>query len=255
MILEDFHLHTTFSDGKNTPEEMIRAALDMGMKRIGISDHAPTPCGESYCIARDRVTEYRETIGALKEKYRGKIDVLCGIEQDLYSYDPAEGYDYVIGSVHAFKHGDAYYDVDYSAERLAEVTEQFYGGDYMTMAEDYFARVAQLAGMRPDIIGHIDLLTKFNEGDKTFSTKNERYLTAAYGAVDALLPCGAAFEINTGAISRKRRTTPYPSVEILHYILSRGGHVIFSSDAHSAENLCYEFETWHGYFRDLGFKI
>ena len=83
MILEDFHLHTTFSDGKNTPEEMIRAALDMGMKRIGISDHAPTPCGESYCIARDRVTEYRETVNALKEKYRGRIDVLCGIEQDL----------------------------------------------------------------------------------------------------------------------------------------------------------------------------
>ena len=47
MILEDFHLHTTFSDGKHTPEEMIRAALDMGMKRIGISDHAPTPSGES----------------------------------------------------------------------------------------------------------------------------------------------------------------------------------------------------------------
>lgn len=255
MILEDFHVHTTFSDGKNTPDEVVRAAIDLGMKRIGISDHSYAKMDEGFCLLRDAAEEYKRAIGELKEKYRGKIEILCGIEQDLYSPIPAEGYDYVIGSVHHFKRGNEYANVDMSAECLCWVAEEWYGGDLYAMTEAYFDAVAQLGALRPNIIGHIDLVTKYNEGDKMFSTKDERYLAAAYRAVDALLPCGAAFEINTGAISRKKRTTPYPSVEILHYILSRGGRVIFSSDAHRAENLCYEFETWQGYFRDLGFRI
>ena len=41
MILEDFHMHTTFCDGVNTPEEMVQAAIRLGMKRIGFSAHAP----------------------------------------------------------------------------------------------------------------------------------------------------------------------------------------------------------------------
>lgn len=250
MILQDLHVHTTFSDGANTPEEMVRAALDLGVTRLGFSDHAHTPGGESYCMTLENIPIYRETVQALKEKYCGKIQILCGIEQDLYSDVPAEGYDYVIGSVHALKHGDRCYDVDHTEERFVDLVHRFYGGDYIRMAEDYFANVAHLVDLHPNIVGHIDLVTKFNEGDRLFDTKNPRYLAAAYRAVDALLPTGVAFEINTGAISRKRRLSPYPSDDILRYILAHGGKVIFSSDAHRAETLCYQFEKWEQYFRD-----
>ena len=34
--MKDLHVHTTFSDGKNTPEEMILAALDKGLETIGV---------------------------------------------------------------------------------------------------------------------------------------------------------------------------------------------------------------------------
>ena len=44
MIREDFHTHTTYSDGKGSPEEMIRAALRAGMRRIGFSDHSYADC-------------------------------------------------------------------------------------------------------------------------------------------------------------------------------------------------------------------
>ena len=252
MILEDFHVHTTFSDGVNTPEEMVRAALDLGMARLGFSDHAHTPGGEDYCMTLENIPIYRETVRALKEKYRGKIQILCGIEQDLYSDVPTDGYDYVIGSVHSLKKEDRYYDVDDTEERLVDLVHRFYGGDYVRMAEDYFANVANLVDLHPNIVGHIDLVTKFNEGDRLFDTRDPRYLAAAYRAVDALVPTGAAFEINTGAISRKRRTSPYPSEDILRYIVSHGGKLIFSSDAHSAETLCCQFEKWHSYFCDNG---
>jgi histidinol-phosphatase (PHP family) len=252
MILEDFHVHTTFSDGVNTPEEMVRAAMEMGLRRIGFSDHAHTPGGESYCMAMEHITAYRETVAGLKEKYRGKIGILCGIEQDLYSDVPTDGYDYVIGSVHALKHGDRYYDVDDTEDVFMELVTRFYDGDYIRMAEDYFNCVSQLTDLRPNIVGHMDLITKFNEGDRLFDTRDPRYLAAAKRAVAALLPTGAAFEINTGAISRKRRSNPYPSEDILRHIVAKGGKLVFSGDAHSAETLCYQFEKWNSYFHDLG---
>ncbi len=252
MILEDFHVHTTFSDGENTPEEMVRAAIGLGVKRLGFSDHAHTPGGESYCMSLESIPAYRKTIRDLKEKYRGEIEIFCGIEQDLFSDVPTDGYDYVIGSVHALPHGDRCYDVDDTEAILTEMAARFYGGDYIAMAEDYFAHVAQLGKLRPNIIGHLDLVTKFNEGDRLFDTHDPRYLMAAYRAVDALLPLGVPFEINTGAISRKRRTSPYPSEDILRYILSHSGKVVFSSDAHSAKTLCYQFEKWNSHFSELG---
>ena len=39
MTACDFHLHTTFSDGKNTPEEMVLAAIRRGFDTVAFSDH------------------------------------------------------------------------------------------------------------------------------------------------------------------------------------------------------------------------
>jgi histidinol-phosphatase (PHP family) len=71
-----------------------------------------------------------------------------------------------------------------------------------------------------------------------------RYLAAAYGAIDALLPTGAIFEINTGALSRLWRTSPYPAPALLDYIKSHGGRVVLTGDSHAAETLCYAFDDW-----------
>jgi len=98
--------------------------------------------------------------------------------------------------------------------------------------------------MKPDIVGQIDLITKFNRGGVLFDENDERYLAAARRAVDVLIPTGALFEINTGAISRGYRDTPYPAPRILEYIRSKGGKFILSGDTHRAENLCYGFDTW-----------
>ena len=58
MMLSDFHVHTTFSDGKHTPEEMILSAVEKGMTAIGFSDHSYTAFDESYCIAKEKQTQY-----------------------------------------------------------------------------------------------------------------------------------------------------------------------------------------------------
>lgn len=51
----DLHTHTTFSDGRNSPEEMVLSAIGMVMSTLGISDHSYTSFDESYCIPRYRL--------------------------------------------------------------------------------------------------------------------------------------------------------------------------------------------------------
>ena len=243
MITEDLHVHTTFCDGANTPREMVEAALRKGLKRIGFSGHSHTAIDESYCMAFG-AEEYRREIARLKEEYRGKIDVLCGVEQDYYSDDTTDGYDFVIGSVHYIKAGETYIPVDDTAEKLSEGAELF-NGDVYALVEAYYATVADVVNKTNcDIIGHFDLITKFSERTPLFNTSHPRYVAAWQSAADALLRTGKVFEINTGAISRGYRTSPYPSAEICRYLASRGAVFRLSGDSHRADTLCFDFDQW-----------
>lgn len=243
MIRWDFHVHTTFSDGKNTPEEMVLAAIQKGMTAIGFSDHSHTPFDTSYCMGKDQIPRYQETIWALREKYRGKIQIFCGIEQDLYSGVPAGGFDYVIGSVHYLQVGQTYIPVDESPKILLEAAKTYFGGDIYKLVEAYYRAVSEVVGKTgADIIGHFDLIRKFNRGGCLFSEEDPRYLAPATAAADQLLKTGKCFEINTGAVSRGYRQEPYPSPTLRSYISTRGGKWIASSDSHRAQTLCFGFD-------------
>lgn len=237
----DLHTHTLFSDGQNTPEEMIQAAIEKGLDTIGISDHSYTFFDESYCMARNRIPEYRQIIAELKEKYSSQIKVLCGIEQDFYSRESADEYDYVIGSVHyLYVHG-RYIPVDETPEILLEAVQNHFGGDIYNLCEFYFETVSRVVSQTgADIIGHLDLIQKFNEGDRLFDSHHPRYVEAAQNAALELLKTGKVFEINTGAMSRGYRTVPYPAPELLQFIRAHGGKCIHSSDSHSTGTLCVE---------------
>ena len=50
-----------------------------------------------------RTQLYRAQAAKLKERYAGKLDILCGLEWDLYSDDDPAAYDYWIGSAHYVK--------------------------------------------------------------------------------------------------------------------------------------------------------
>ena len=117
--------------------------------------------------------------------------------------------------------------------------------DFAALSEAYYETLSMIPEyFKPDIIGHLDLVTKYNEGDRLFDTTSERYQRAARSAVDALVPLGVPFEINTGAIARGYRVTPYPSLPLIEYIKGRGAQLILSSDAHKAESLAGKFEEF-----------
>lgn len=81
----NLHNHTTFSDGKLTPEELVQAAINYGFSHIGISDHFRTSklgASAQYVIP-EFWDEYVEHIRRLASTYAGQITVLAGIEIDF----------------------------------------------------------------------------------------------------------------------------------------------------------------------------
>ncbi len=246
MYSSDLHVHSTFSDGKNTVEEIILSAIDMGLTQIGISDHSYTWFDESYCMKKTSIEDYRSNLLELKEKYSDKIKVKIGIEQDYYSEESTTQYDYVIGSVHYIKVENEFVPVDESPEILIDAVNEYFNGDIYALIEEYYKTVSDVAEKtNADIIGHFDLITKFNENSKLFDENNDRYVTAYKRAADKLLQSEAIFEINTGAISRGYRSTPYPSVGIYKYLNENGARFVLSSDSHSKDTLCYSFEKFY----------
>ena len=241
----DLHTHTTYCDGKNTPEEMARAAVAQGLDCLGFSGHGYAPYDADACMTREGAAAYRAEVAALKEKYRGQLRILCGVEQDYWSDESTEPYEYVIGSVHYVRAGDELICVDDTPERAQKGVDAYFGGDWYAFAAAYFDTVADVAEKtKCDVIGHFDLVCKFNERERLFDERHPRYVRAWQAAVDRLLPYGKPFELNTGAMSRGYKTAPYPSMDMIGYIRDRGGKLILSSDSHSDRTLCYRFSDY-----------
>lgn len=244
----DLHVHTCYSDGKNSPETVVQKAIEIGLEVLGFSDHGVTETAEIYGMNKVESEKYFDEISLLKEKYKDKIKILCGVEKEIYSSECTDKYDYVIGSVHYIKVGDNYIPVDHTPEKILQGAENFFGGDIYKMLESYFDSISKVAEeTNCDIIGHFDLVTKFNEQTPLFDENDERYVNAWKSAVDRIIERCRIFEINTGAMSRGYRTTPYPSREMIDYIKSKGGKLILSSDSHKAEDICYKFEDAEKY--------
>lgn len=249
----DFHIHTDLCDGNCPPEEMAESALRHGLEVLGFSGHGYTPYDESYCMCGSTIKEYRNEVQHLAEKYRGSMEILCGIEQDCLAGKPAEAWDYVIGSVHYIRCGDEYVPIDETAEILTDAAGRYFGGDIYGLIGRYYetaAAVCEATGA--DIIGHFDLISKFNrggEGGKSgalFDEGDPRYVESWKAAADRLIEADVPFEINTGAMSRGYRQEPYPSEPIREYIARRGGSFILSSDSHGTGTLCYRFDEYSG---------
>lgn len=238
----NLHAHTTFCDGKHSAEEMVLAAIDAGMETLGFSGHSGLPFYTDWSMNAVHTQAYQKEILRLKEVYGDQICILLGIEQDLLAGVPSYPYDYVIGSVHCLQVDGEHFMVDETAEVLSNAAKKHFGGDFYRLCKFYYQMMTQVVEMtRCDIVGHFDLVTKFNEGGCQFDENDPRYLKAALDALDFLLEKDVVFEINTGAMSRGYRRAPYPSPILLRRIAEKGGRVTITSDAHAKENLLYAF--------------
>lgn len=244
-MISDLHVHTTFCDGKNTPEEMVLSAIEKGLDRIGIVCHAQLPFRSDWSIKQAKVKPFQDEVYRLKEKYKDKIQVLCGTELDYFTDIDLSNFEFTIGSVHYFYKDGVYSPIDHSEADFTNSVETLFNGDYYSACENYYEILSGYATkFNPTFIGHFDLVRKFNKGNKLFDENHPRYLSAMEKAMDKLLTLGVPFEVNTGAISRGFQDNPYPSSKAIEMLKAKGGKLIINSDSHSAENIAYQFDKW-----------
>lgn len=252
---QNLHTHTSFCDGKNTPEEMARAAIALGMDSLGFSGHAPMsgPNGD-WTMGEEDVPRYRAEVLRLREKYAGRLEIFLGLERDLDSPPQLGLWDYVIGSVHQIWREGVPLPVDGSEAELIQNVERYYAGDFYAFAEDYYRRVGETAEETGcQIVGHFDLVTKFNEGDRLFDTGHPRYVRAALEALERLAGRDVIFEVNTGAMSRGYRSAPYPAPWLLRAMRERNLSICITGDSHSSDTLLYAFPQAERLALDCGY--
>ena len=252
MEYSDLHIHTVFSDGIHTMEEMVRAAAKRNFVSIGISDHSYTAFDRSYCMSADRLDEYHAELARLKAVYADRIEVYAGLEQDGYSAPVDRSrYDYLIGDCHYIRVGQQYFSVDHDREIQKNTVEQWFGGDALAYARVYFdTYVERMRLCRPDVLGHFDLAAKFGLVDEN----SPLYRSMALEALLAVLEVVPVLEMNTGAIARGLRKEAYPNRFLLREVLLHGGQILLSGDAHNCRMLGFAFDEAMELLRESGFR-
>ncbi len=103
-----FHCHSTWSDGRNSIEEMAQAAHDLGLQYLGMADHSKSSF-QANGLDEKRFREQRKEIEKLNEKFaKNDFKIFAGVECDIladgrldFSDDFLAEFDYVVASVHA----------------------------------------------------------------------------------------------------------------------------------------------------------
>jgi histidinol-phosphatase (PHP family) len=224
-------------------EAYVERAIELGLRETGFSDHCPLPNGLNAQVrmGEEELDYYVRRVTELRFEYRGKIDVLLGLEMDYL--DGFEDYfeqmvwrypwDYVIGSIH---HLDPECRVFAWSPLVKENPAEFYAR--------YFKQMEKMArtGLY-DIIAHFDVPKR--SGRPPAIEESDVIRHALEGIADA----GLCLEINTSGYRHPELATPqpYPSFPIVEQALSLGIPVTVNSDAHAPEQVGWEFpriERW-----------
>lgn len=250
MRYSNIHTHSSFSDGRHSIDENIESAIAQNMLSLGFSDHSYTACDTSYCMKEDDIPEYLNCIGRGKEKYRDAIKIFSGIELDYYSHMDTSLFDFVIASVHYINRGEDVFPVDFSADVQKQCVDRVFAGNVIDFAKCYFDMVVEhVNNVKPQLVGHFDLIDKFG----LMPTESEKYRKVSKQALSEVLKLCPYIEMNTGAISRGYRKTPYPVSFLLDSISSERGKIVLSSDSHDKKNLTFFFDECIEILRAHGF--
>ena len=251
----NYHTHSNWCDGKESPRRMIQEAIQKGFDAIGFSSHAMLPQDDiDWVLTPEKAVRYATEIRMLAEEFKDQIKVLCGVEADYIpgGANPDRGTyaavkpDYIIGSIHFIKAPDgAVFAFDHTPQILADGIRDHFGGDSTAFVKAYFAALREMVATCDfDVVGHPDLVRKFNAKHPYFDEKADWYRTELGRTADAIAKSGKLVEVNTGAIARGWLDDAYPSEDFRRMLREKGVKFILSSDAHESKALDCAFDKF-----------
>lgn len=246
MIKSSPHVHTDLVDGISPARQTVEKALDKGFCSLGFSEHARQPFNMEAGLSQSDEKLYIKIVKELSQTYSDELTISLGIERDEYSICNRSEYSYIIGSKHYIAREDYsdFFAVDSDEKTVKAGCDRFFGGNWYALCDRYFRELADyICSFKPDIIAHFDLVTKLNEKAGFFDENDPRYMKAGYGALERMSKAVRLMEINTGAMSRGYRTSPYPAPPFLKRWRELGGEIVFSSDCHNAKYLDYGYDA------------
>jgi histidinol-phosphatase (PHP family) len=243
MMLTNYHAHTIFCDGNDTPEELAHAAFTKGFTAFGFSAHAPAPKQKSWTLSSDKVHEYLQRIEGLKEEYNGKMEIYSGMEVDYLpgKLGPSSPHirelnlDYTIGSLHIIRvpGKDLYPTIDGPIEEFRLIIDNIFNKSWKDLITHYFSLIRRMVEEHSfDIVGHFDQIKARHTLGIDFSENEAWYRNAVLETLEAISRKEIILEINTGGKSRGKSDSFYPSTWILREAYGLGIPVTISSDAH-----------------------
>jgi histidinol-phosphatase (PHP family) len=240
----DYHMHSTYSDGRSSPEDYITHAIAAGLSEIGFSEHLTlfkdledwnmNPVNISPYI--NHIRRLSDRIKSIKIKIGLEVDFFAGKEEEIKTFLSSLPLDYIIGSVH------------YMGEKTVDLGPEFYEGKSIDkLFESYFDSVcAAVESEIFDIIGHCDLIRIY--GNKPSADQEPLYRKLA----KTMKAHNVAFEVNTNGRNRPLADF-YPDRKFLHIFSEENVPVCVNSDAHMPSRVGQYFDEAYELLRYLGF--
>jgi histidinol-phosphatase (PHP family) len=258
-VLTDYHVHLRPDERDATPERFFtaanaeryrEAAAERGIEELGVAEHI-----YRFAQALD-VWDHelwranaRDDIDAYCAFVREETDLRLGIEADfvwgredrMAELLAAREWDYVVGSVH-FLRDQAVDHPDYDVWTRR-------GHEPRRVWEEYFELLGEAAatGMF-DILAHPDLVKMWGPERPRPEGDLRRFYDRA---MDGIAESGIAVEVSTAGL-RKPVAELYPDPAFLEMVLDAGNPIALSSDAHTPDQLGFEYGRAVEILRDLG---
>lgn len=232
---------------KGELEAVVERAIAAGFSHYGLSEHCPRYRDEDLFPGEedlgpagllDAFEAYAREARALRERVGDRIQLLVGFETERL---PPEDWaarmrdlrervapDYIVGSVHDVQG----HVVDYSADKTREVAELL-GGKEALQGLYFDALIEVVQTLRPEVVGHIDLIRKFDGPSPAFSPRIMRRIDET---LEVIRGTGGVLDVNC-ATHRRGLGPVYPLPEILSRAREIGVGVTLGDDSHGAHDV------------------
>ncbi|KAK8127820.1 histidinol-phosphatase [Apiospora sp. TS-2023a] len=253
---------------KDQLEEVIKHAISVGYKTIGLTEHMPRTeladlypeeldePEESLAVLAPRHEAYLKEAQRLQAAYSSQIHILIGFEGEWLrpSYGPfikslaAEPcIDYFMGSLH---HVNAV-PIDYDSSYYQMAVESAGGTEEKLYERYYDQQYEMLQALKPRVVGHFDLCRLMSQDPG----RDVRQWTAVWEKIVRNLQFVAGYggwlECNTSAL-RKGLAEPYPCRTIAEEFLKLGGKFTMSDDSHGIAQVATNYKKGLEFLESLG---